>query len=84
MIFVDVFPPLRIGLLSFLFYLEFLVGFVASPFRGVGVSFEELHLRHIFSFVESGFQRIFPCFCIYGSSEWASVTVLPLATFEDR
>ena len=38
-VFVDLLSPLRIGLLSFPFYLAFLVGFVASPFRGVGVGF---------------------------------------------
>ena len=45
---VDVFSPLRIGLLSFPFYLAFLVGFVASPFRGLGVGFEQPHLRYMF------------------------------------
>ena len=47
-VFIDVFSPFRIGLLYFPFYLAFLVGFVASPFRGVGVGFEEPHLRHMF------------------------------------
>ena len=62
-----------VGLLSFPFSLAFLVGFVASPLRDVGVGFEEPHLRLMLYFVESGFPRIVPYFCIYGSSEWASV-----------
>ena len=47
-VFIDVFSPFRIGLPSFPFYLAFLVGFVASPFRGVGVGFDEPHLRYMF------------------------------------
>ena len=31
-VFIDVFSALRIGFLSFPFYLVFVVGFVASPF----------------------------------------------------
>ena len=46
--------PLGIGLLSFPFFLAFLVGFVVSPFKGVGVAFEEPNLRLVFYFVESG------------------------------
>ena len=40
--------PVRTDSLSFPFFLAFLVGFVVSPFRGVGVGFEEPHLRHMF------------------------------------
>ena len=39
-------------------------GFVALPSRGVGVSFEEPHLRLMFWFVESGFpltSHMFAC-----------------------
>ena len=36
-------------------FFTYLVGFVASPFRGVGVGFEEPHLRLMLWFVESGF-----------------------------
>ena len=41
--FIGDFSPLRIGFLSFPFYLAFLVG-QASLFRGVGLGFEEPHL----------------------------------------
>ena len=71
------FCPLRLGLLYFPSNLALLVGFVSPPFRGVGVGFEEPHVRLMFWFLESGLPRIFPYFCICGSSEWASVTVLP-------
>ena len=50
MAFVDgLFLPLRAraSFLSFL-VLSYLFGFVASPFRGVGVGFEEPHLRLVF------------------------------------
>ena len=40
--------PFRMGFLSFSLYLGFLVGFVASPFRVVGMGFEEPHLRLLF------------------------------------
>ena len=63
--------------LSFPFYLARLVGFVTSPFRGVGVGFEEPHLRLRFKFVEPGFLPFFSYFCMYGSSEWGCITVLP-------
>ena len=56
---------------------DVLFGFVALSLRDVGVGFEEPHLRPMFYFVESGFPRFFPYFCIDGSSEWTSVTVLP-------
>ena len=74
---IDVFSPFRIGPFSFPFCSAFLVGFDASPFGGVGVGCEEPHLGHMFYFVESRFPPIVPYFCIYGSLEWASVTVLP-------
>ena len=45
----------------FPFFIEFLVGFVASPFRDAGVDFEEPRLRLMFLFVESGFHD-FPIF----------------------
>ena len=47
-VFIDVFSLFRIAPLSFPFYLAFLVGFVASPCRRVGMGFEEPHLRRMF------------------------------------
>ena len=74
-VFLDVFP-VPYGQASFLsfFFLAFLVGFVVSPFRGVGVGFEEPHPRlHDMFYVVGGigFPRI-SLLCIYGSSEWAT------------
>ena len=85
-VFIAVFSPLRIGFFSFPFYLALVVGFATSPFRGVGVGFEEPHLRHMFysSSWNRGFHDFFPYFCIYGSSEWASVTVLPWISLKGR
>ena len=74
---------LRLVVLPFFFFLASLVGFVTLSFRVVGVDFEELHLRLVFSFVESGSMN-FPNFCIYGSSEWASVRVLFLMRSKGR
>ena len=49
---VDIFPfPFRIGLLSLPFLLVFLLGFVASLFKGVAACSEEPHLRLMFYFV---------------------------------
>ena len=50
--------------------------FVAMPFRGVGVGFEEPHLRFMLVF-GTGISSIFPYFCIRGSSGWASAMVQP-------
>ena len=47
--------PLRLGLPFFLFHLASIVGFVALPFRGVGVGFEEPRLRLVVQLVDSGF-----------------------------
>ena len=48
-VFFDVFScPSRIGLYYFPFFLAFLVGFVVSPFRRVGVGFEEPNLLLMF------------------------------------
>ena len=57
------FLSLKVRLALFPFLFAFPVGFVASPFRGVGVGFDETRLRLGFSFVESGFPRFFPYFC---------------------
>ena len=40
-------------------FLRVFPGFIARPFRGVGVGFEEPHLRLMFQLVEPGFARIF-------------------------
>ena len=48
--------PLRLGL-PFIFF-TYCAGFVTLPFRGVGVGCEDLHLRLIFYFVESGLPLI--------------------------
>ena len=45
---VTFFSRFRIGLRSFPCCLTFVVSFVASPFRGVGVGFEDPHLRRMF------------------------------------
>ena len=44
----DLFLPLRARPCFLPLFLTNLVGFVASPFRGVGVGFEEPHLRLMF------------------------------------
>ena len=43
---------------SILTFLRVFPGYIAKPFRGVGVGFEEPHLRLMFWFVEPGFPRI--------------------------
>ena len=39
-------------------FLRVFPGFIARPFRGVGVGFEEPHLRFMVELVEPGFPRI--------------------------
>ena len=81
-VFVDLLSPLRIGLLSFPFYLAFLVGFVTSPFRGVGV----LRSR-VFNTCSSSQNRGFHEYShisayIYGSSEWTKCNGIALNILE--
>ena len=63
---VSAFPPIT--------FLRVFPGFIARPFRGVGVGLEE---RVFDSWPSSGtgFSPNFPYFCIFGSSGWASVIV---------
>ena len=81
--FIDVLSLPLTGMLSLLFipaYFSFLAslnGVVNLTYRGVGMGFEEPHLRLMSWLVGSGF----PCLShfsayIFGSSEWASVMVL--------
>ena len=52
----DLFLSLTARPLFFVFFfVASLVGFVTSPFRGVGVGFKEPHLRLMFKLVESEF-----------------------------
>ena len=56
-------------------FLRVFPGFIARPFRGVGVGFEEPHSIH--GLVSgTGVSPNFPYFCICGSSGWASLLVL--------
>ena len=50
LIMVSVFPSISL--------LRLFSGFIAKPFRGVGVGFEEPHLRLMFWLVQPGFPRI--------------------------
>ena len=50
---------LRLSAFPSITFLRVFPGFIARPFRGVGVGFEEPHLRFIAELGEPGFPRIY-------------------------
>ena len=56
--------PLQLGLPLFLSFVASLVGLLTLPFRGVGMGFEEQHLRFMLA-RGIGVTMNFPFFCIY-------------------
>ena len=55
-------------------FLHDLPGFIARLFKGVGMGFEEPHIRLLVSLGKPGFCQIVLYFCICGSSGWAVIT----------
>ena len=54
---------------SFNYFLPVFPGFIARPFRGVGVGFEERHLRLMVLVSGTGISPNFPYFCIYAAHQ---------------
>ena len=75
--------PLRVGLLHLFFFLAVLLGLDASLFRGMGMGLSS----RIFDTCCNSWDRIsttFSYFCMYRSSGWASVMVLPGNTWKGQ